>query len=172
MICYYCLNIISWFHNSKSSGVVQDNIKLYIYIYITNHNCKMKSVTSLTCYYLYRGSPGRVCLLWMIHSVPLSHETQQCHPQVQCVCSPCSVQQHIYIHVHAESDHSVSMQLERPLSDGAGVTPSRGELPSSHFSAATVKYPLKTGNRWRHSGLWTHFFLKKIESWDWSAFWR
>lgn len=49
-----------------------------------------------------------------------------------------------YIHVHAQSYHSVSMQVKRSLSDGAGVTSSCGELTSSHFSALTVKRPVQT----------------------------
>lgn len=114
-------------------------------IYIVNVNQYEKAY-----YYLDRGSLGCVCLLWMVHSVPLIHETQNTAVSSSnpTNCSVCGVVAHSsYIHVQAQPDDSVSMHFKRSLSDGAGVTSSCGELTSFHFSAFDVERPVETGSR-------------------------
>lgn len=51
-----------------------------------------------------------------------------------------------YVHVRAQRDDSVSVQLKASLSDGAGVTSSGGELAAHHFSSLSVKHPVETGS--------------------------
>ena len=70
------------------------------------------------------------------------------------IISTCGVQ---FIHVHAQSDDSVSMQLKAALSHRAAVTSSWGELTPSHFSALSVKRPV-TGSRWWNRGILRYYF--------------
>lgn len=54
----------------------------------------------------------------------------------------------MFIHIQTQNDDSVTPQFKRPLSDGAAVRSSGGELTSSHLSAFSVEAPVETGNTW------------------------
>lgn len=147
------------------------NLKLEVLVMVSSgttraYVCSVKpSIQSvkekgLLLAYLGRGGLGCVCLLWMIHSEPLIHKTHS------STCTLLSIQAIVCgvvafswdIHVHAQSDDSVSTQVKRSLSDRAGVTSSCGELASSHFSALIVKRPVETGSRWWwQSGILRYF---------------
>lgn len=98
-------------------------------------------------YHLDRGSLACVRLLRMVHAVPFNSwrtktwKQKKGYPHRDTLNIHSSSDGFAYIHVQAQSDDSVSMQIKRSLSDGAGVTSTCGELTSPHLSPLNVKHP-------------------------------